>query len=100
MQERHVTGKRAARAKMYFGIDPVKTRSERSCRNAICPFIEITYDDPASRDSRGFQNMTREQFVDLLASFKKRGPHMQIGEMDRFAWHDLDLCQKAPARFI
>ena len=100
MQERHVAGKRTARAKMYFWIDPVKTRSQHSCRDTICPFIKITYDDAVSRDLGGLQNMTREQFVDLLASFKKRSPHMQIGEVDRLTRFDLDLCQKAPARFV
>ena len=96
MQERHVAGKRTAGAKMLLGIYVVKTRSQHSCRYTSCPFIKITYDDPVFR----FQNMTGEQFVNLLASFKERGPHMQIGEVERLSRHDLDLCHKAPARFI
>jgi len=100
MQERHVAGKRTARTKVYFRIHPVKARFQNSCRDTIRPCVKITYDDPVSSDPGVFQNMTRKQFVDLLASFKKRSPHMQIGEVDRPTRYDLDLCQKAPARFV
>src|SRR6188508_1481425 len=99
MQERHVAGKRTARTKVYFRIDPVKARFQNSCRDTIRPFVKITYDDPVSSDPGVFQNMTREQFVHLLPSLEKRGPHMQIGKVDRLSLY-LDLCQKAPARFV